>query len=639
MPRLAASAARPAGPTGLRPGLRRPRGRALPPVQRRGRHARRPGRPPARAARARRHPLGAAARPSSCSTTWSAAPGWSGCAWWPPSARRPRRSGTTSRRPCPTCAGSPACRRLVRRRPRPGRGAPLRRAGRRPRAAGRPRRRGRRAGRARPAATPSCSASCGASWSRPATAPDGRAPAARPAAPAALVSPEGVREVVAARLGRLPDDDRRPGPAGRSRRDRRSGPTCWPTACGCTVERRRGRPRARPCGPASCEESGPGEHRFVHALVRRAVVDDLPAARAAGAGTPTWPARWPGSTATGRSPRSPTTCSAAVPLVGGGRGGRRRPAGGRRGPAGPSPTTTPPACSRRCSRWFRPAGAAASCCWRWPTPACGPATWRRPRPGACRPPSWAGRSATARWSSTPPSPTTTPTGGRRSTAASPRTCCGPRCRWRTSRWPAVRVAGRPQPGAGAVGQGRRGRGARRARPSPRPGTLGVYRGASASPTRRRCSCRGRPTTSTASAARPASWSSWPSAEGDLEWELGAIDKLLFGTDHGRRPRRGPPAGRPPPRRSATGSASRCSGSSTSRPRPCWPWARAASSRPRRWPRRPTPWPGSCPATTPPAATGCSCSASAATRAGSTRPGRWWRPWPASTGSAPPGARR
>jgi DNA-binding CsgD family transcriptional regulator/tetratricopeptide (TPR) repeat protein len=97
----------------------------------------------------------------------------------------------------------------------------------------------------------------------------------RPAAPAALVSPEGVREVVAARLGRLPDTTRDlvrlAAVVGTTFRTDVLA-TARGATTGDTVAALEPAVRAR-----IVQESAPGEHRFLHALVRRAVVDDLPA--------------------------------------------------------------------------------------------------------------------------------------------------------------------------------------------------------------------------------------------------------------------------------------------------------------------------------------------------------------------------
>ena len=389
----------------------------------------------------------------------------------------------------------------------------------------------------------------------------GEAPARRPCGPARSRQPGGCARGGGGTPRPPAGRDLRPGTAGCSRRDhvpdRRLA-----AGCGCTVN-----DAVAALEPAVrarvVEESGPGEHRFVHALVRRAVVDDLPATRrrALAADVARALARLDGE-------RSVAEVAyhllAAVPLVGGGRGGRRRPAGGRRGPAGGRLRRRGPAArGGAAARSARPAPRRAAA-----------GAGRRPHAGRRRGvgagPVPAGDRAgpvdraTARSWSTPPSPSTMPTGGRpsRRRRRGPAAGCAAAGGRPGGRGPG---AGRPQPGAGAVGQGRRGRGARR-----RDGARGPRRSActrpSASPTRRRCSCRGRPTTSTASAAPRTSSSTLAQAEGDLEWELGAIDKLLYGTitagdlDEARRlaaRHRGA---------QRRGSVNRCSGSSTSRPR-------------------------------------------------------------------------
>ena len=105
------------------------------------------------------------------------------------------------------------------------------------------------------------------------TPPAPRSPG-RPASPAAFVSPEGVREVVAHRLARLPDTTcdmvRLAAVVGTTfRTDVLS--TAREATTADTVAALEPAVRAR-----IVQESAPGEHRFLHALVRRAVVDDLP---------------------------------------------------------------------------------------------------------------------------------------------------------------------------------------------------------------------------------------------------------------------------------------------------------------------------------------------------------------------------
>lgn len=102
----------------------------------------------------------------------------------------------------------------------------------------------------------------------------GRWRAARPLGE--VSSPEGVREVVAARLARLPDETRRmlhlAAVVG----------TRFPIAVVANASGSDARQVMTLLDPAVrahiVEEGGPGEHRFVHALVRRAVVDGLSAA-------------------------------------------------------------------------------------------------------------------------------------------------------------------------------------------------------------------------------------------------------------------------------------------------------------------------------------------------------------------------
>jgi DNA-binding CsgD family transcriptional regulator/tetratricopeptide (TPR) repeat protein len=97
----------------------------------------------------------------------------------------------------------------------------------------------------------------------------------RPAAPAEFVSPEGVREVVAHRLARLPDATcgmvRLAAVVGTTFRTDVLA-TAREATTGDTVAALEPAVRAR-----IVQESAPGEHRFLHALVRRAVVDELPA--------------------------------------------------------------------------------------------------------------------------------------------------------------------------------------------------------------------------------------------------------------------------------------------------------------------------------------------------------------------------
>jgi DNA-binding CsgD family transcriptional regulator/tetratricopeptide (TPR) repeat protein len=106
------------------------------------------------------------------------------------------------------------------------------------------------------------------------TPPARRSPG-RPAVPAAFVSPEGVREVVAHRLARLPDVTcdmvRLAAVVGTTFRTDVLANAREATT-GDTVAALEPAVRAR-----IVQESAPGEHRFLHALVRRAVVDDLPA--------------------------------------------------------------------------------------------------------------------------------------------------------------------------------------------------------------------------------------------------------------------------------------------------------------------------------------------------------------------------
>ena len=90
-----------------------------------------------------------------------------------------------------------------------------------------------------------------------------------------LSSPEGVREVVAARLDRLPDE------TGRLLRLAAVVGTRFSIAvlaAASSMDTRRALALLDPALRAHIvEEGGPREHRFVHALVRRAVVDGLPA--------------------------------------------------------------------------------------------------------------------------------------------------------------------------------------------------------------------------------------------------------------------------------------------------------------------------------------------------------------------------
>ncbi len=92
----------------------------------------------------------------------------------------------------------------------------------------------------------------------------------------ALATPEGVREVVDARLARLPDDAREVVQAAAV-----AGVSIRTEVVADALSRPVGEvvDALEPAlGARIVEEAGPGLHRFVHALVRRAVVDGLPAA-------------------------------------------------------------------------------------------------------------------------------------------------------------------------------------------------------------------------------------------------------------------------------------------------------------------------------------------------------------------------
>ena len=650
VPRLADAARSPSAAPGRAPtdlrgagGLRRPRGRAVPAVRRGGGHARRPGRPPARAARARRPALGPpadrrAARPPGRQpgserlcivATYRSTPAevgddlQGGAARPAPPARRVpadrcRASTTTG------CGGSSA-------------------GGRR---AGRPRRPGAAAVTDLLAGETGGNAFLlGELWRQLVEAgylPEGRGALAG-SPPARRRGQPGGR----ARGGRRPASDRLPD-------ETRRLAAGWPRSAGLEfstavvagasgLDQRRvlGARSTRRCGPGIVEEAGPGEHRFVHALVRRAVVDDLPGGRAAGAAPRRRPGRWSGSIGdrSVERDRPPPDRGGAAGRAG--RGRRRRPAGrggGHRG--GRVRRRRPPP---RGGAALVPPGRrrAASCCWSWRTPACGPATWP-PRSTAAwsAAPSWAGAGRGR-------------PGGRRGTGLRRRQLAGGAAR----RGGRAAAAGRAAAGRR---RGHRGAGARRRSAGRWPSS---GRGDEA-----------RALAEKDDRSRPASWattppSGWPMSSAlFVPWTAETIDhqvaiarELLERRRGGRRRRVGARGAqqadlRPDhpgdARRGPRGLRRRFTRRLTARTgqplfRVLDP-AGAGAARHGRGALRRGRGAGrggqragrlTCRATTPRAATACRCSASGASRAASTRPARWSRPSPASGRRARPGGRR
>jgi predicted ATPase len=214
--------------------------------------------------------------------------------------------------------------------------------------------------------------------------------------------PEGVKAVVAERLGRLSGGCRRvlevAAVFGRDFELRALQP-----ASGLDAERLLGLlEEAEAARVIGAIPGGLGRWRFAHALVREVLYEGLPAARRA-ACTGASGRRWRRSMRPTRGRTWPSW-----PII----SWRRRPAGrwpGRCGwPPWPDvapwscwPGRTRPACSSVLwPRWSWPSGltssSAASCCWTSGRPGWPPATWPPPAPPTSRPGSWPGGSARRR---------------------------------------------------------------------------------------------------------------------------------------------------------------------------------------------------------------------------------------------------